>query len=294
MILVTGANGHFGNATINFLLEKGVQGNQISALVRKEESAVEFRNRGVNAVIGDYDSYDSLLNAFKGVDKLLFVSGSDLLNRLSQHQNVINAAKEARVKHIVYTSISAKNETETSPLWLVVKSHLQTEQWLKESGVDFTILKNNLYMDLIPAFVGEKVLETGLIYLPTEDGKVGAVLRSELAEATAKVLIGVDHEGKVYDFSNPEAFSYQEVAKVISDITGKSINYVSPSAEEYADTLSKYGVPQDFIELFSSFAVAQAQGELDTTNDDLEKILNRKPTSIKEFLSQVYTQATPI
>ncbi|MCH7409868.1 SDR family oxidoreductase [Belliella sp. DSM 111904] len=294
MILVTGANGHFGNATINFLLEKGVQGNQVSALVRKEESAVEFRNRGVNAVIGDYDNYDSLLNAFKGVDKLLFVSGSDLLNRLSQHQNVINAAKEAGVKHIVYTSISAKNETETSPLWLVVKSHLQTEKWLKESGIDFTILKNNLYMDLIPAFVGEKVLETALIYLPTEDGKVGAVLRSELAEATAKVLIGVDHEGKVYDFSNTEAFSYQEVAKVISDITGKSISYVSPSAEEYAQTLSKYGVPQDFIGLFSSFAVAQAKGELDTTNDNLEKILNRKPTSIKEFLRQVYTQASPI
>lgn len=288
MILVTGASGHFGNATINFLLEKGVQANKISALVRKEESADDFRKRGVNAVIGDYDNYASLVSAFNGIEKLLFVSGNDIFNRLSHHRNVVNAVKEVGVKHIVYTSFSTNNETETSPLWLVTKSHLQTEEWLKESGLGYTILKNSLYMDLIPAFVGEKVLETGLIYLPAGNGKVGAVLRSELAEATSNVLIGSNHEGKVYNFSNTETFSYQEVAHMISEITGKSIGYVSPSADEYTETLTNHGVSSDIIGLFSGFSIAQAHGELDTVSGDLEELLKRKPTSAWEFLTQVY------
>ena len=104
MILVTGSTGHFGNATINFLLEKGVNANEILALVRNEQSGDDFKKRGIGVVVGDYDNYASLVNAFKGVEKLLFISGSDVAKRLSQHENVVNAAKEAGVKHIVYTS----------------------------------------------------------------------------------------------------------------------------------------------------------------------------------------------
>ena len=288
MILVTGATGHFGNAAINYLLKKGIEANQIVALVRNKKSVNDFKERGIKVVIGNYDNYDSLVNAFKGIERLLFVSGSDIKNRLSQHQNIIKAAKEVGVKHIVYTSFSRKNETESSPLWLVAKSHFQTEKWLKESGIDCTILKNNLYMDFIPVFVGEQVLETGVIYLPAENGKVSAVLRSELAEATVNVLIGSNHEGKIYDFSNTEAVSYHEIAQMISEITGKTVSYVSPTVDEYAETMSQYNVPSDIIGLFSSFAIAQAQGELDLTSNELENLLGRKPTPIKEFLKSVY------
>jgi NAD(P)H dehydrogenase (quinone) len=288
MILVTGATGHFGNAAINYLLEKGIEANQIVALVRNKMSADDFKERGVKAVIGDYDNYTSLVSAFKGVKKLLFVSGSDILNRMPQHQNIVNAAKEVGIKHIVYTSYQSKNETESSPLWMVAKSHLQTEKWLKESGIDYTILKNNLYMDFIPAFVGEKVVETGVIYLPAGSGKISAVLRSELAEASANILISSNHAGKIYNFTNTEAVAYQEVAQIISEITGKTIKYVSPTATEYAQTLSQNGVPNDIIGLFSSFAIAQAKGELDTASTELEQLLGRKPTSIREFLKSVY------
>lgn len=288
MILVTGATGHYGNATINFLLEKGFQADQIKALIRHESAGEQFTTKGINTVIGDYDHYESLVNAFTGIEKLLFISGSDIVNRLAQHERIIQAAKDVGVHHIVYTSFQRKNETDTSPLWLVAQSHLQTEKWLKESGIDFTILKNNLYMDFIPAFVGEQVLTSGVIYLPAQFGKVGAILRSELAEATANILIGGNHEGKSYDFTNTEAFTYEDVAKIISDVTGKSIKYVSPTADEYAETMSKHGVPAEVIGLFSSFAVAQAEGELELESQDVASILGRKPTSIKTFLSQVY------
>jgi len=289
MILVTGATGHFGKSAIDFLLKKGISSTNIVALVRDEEKAAEIKSKGVALRIGDYDNYNSLIDAFIGVEKLLFVSGSDVFNRGAQHQNVVKAAKESGVKHIVYTSFQGNNETESSPLWLVAQSHLQTEAWLKESGIDYTILKNTLYMDFVPAFIGEKVLETGLIFLPAGNGKVGAVLRSEMAEATANILSSSKHAGKTYRFTNQEAFSYQEVAQQLSEITGKTINYISPTAEEYAQTLTEHGVPADFIGLFSSFAVAQEKGELEMVGSDLEQILGRKPTTVKTFLTQVYS-----
>ncbi|MGX7666288.1 SDR family oxidoreductase [Flavobacterium pedocola] len=289
MILVTGATGHFGKSTIDFLLKKRISSTNIVALVRDEEKADDLKNKEVVLRIGDYDNYDSLVNAFKGVEKLLLVSGSDIFKRGTQHQNVVTAAKEAGVQHIVYTSFQVKNETESSPLWLVTQSHLQTEALLKESGINYTILKNTLYMDFVPAFLGEKVLETGVIYFPAGNGKVGAVLRSEMAEATANILTGSNHIGKTYRFTNHEAFSYQEVAQHLSETTGKTISYISPTADEYAHTLSEHGMPEDFIGFFSSFAVAQANGELEIVDSDLEQILGRKPTSVKTFLNQIYS-----
>ena len=289
MILITGATGQFGASTIEFLLKKGISPSKIVALVRDEAKATELKSKGVEIRVGDYDNYDSLEASFQGVEKILFISGSDIIKRTEQHLNVVSAAKEAGVKHIVYTSFQTRNETESSPLWIVAKSHLKTEVCLKESGIDYTILKNSLYMDMIPAFLGEKVIETGMIFLPAGNGKVGAVLRSEMAEASANILIGSNHSGKTYLITNNEAFSYPEIAKNLSEISGKTINYISPTADEYAQALTEHGVPAEYIGLFSGFAVAQEFGELDTTSSDLEELLGRKPTSINSFHNQIYS-----
>lgn len=291
MILVTGATGPFGQATIEALLKKGIPPTQIAALVRDPEKAADTKSKGIALRVGNYDHPDTLLKAFTGVEKLLFVSGNDISTRLTQHQNVVNAAQAAGIQQVVYTSFLGKNETATSPLWMVAESHLQTEAWLKESGLPHTILKNTLYMDFVPAFLGEKVLETGVIYLPAGTGKVGAVLRTEMAEAAAQVLTSHNHEGKTYHLTNEEAFSYPEVAELLSAIAQKPIQYHSPTPEEYAQTLGQLGVPADFIGLFSAFAVAQAQGELESVGTDLEQLLARKPTSIRTFLHQVYSGA---
>jgi NAD(P)H dehydrogenase (quinone) len=289
MILVTGATGQFGKATIQYLLDKGADPANIKALVRNESSARDFEEKGVGVAIGDYDDAASLVRAFEGVDRLMFVSASDIDKRVSQHRNVVNAAKAAGVKHVVYTSFQRRNETESSPLWIVARSHLHTEQWLKESGLGYTILKNNLYMDFIPAFVGDQLLQTGVIYVPAGDGRVAAVLRSELAEAAANILLSSELENKTYEFTHSEAFSYQDVADAISSTTGKTISYISPTEWEYAETLAKHHVPDHVIGLFSSFAVAQDLGELDVVSTDLEQLLGRKPTTIKAFLDGVYS-----
>ena len=108
MILITGATGLFGRATVDFLLKKGISTDNISVLVRDMTKADDLVSKGVNVKIGNYDDYSSLLSAFKGVDKLLLVSGNDIYKRLKQQEKAVNAALETSVNHIIYTSFHEK------------------------------------------------------------------------------------------------------------------------------------------------------------------------------------------
>lgn len=287
-ILITGASGEFGKATITSLLKKGVSPSNITALVRDENKASDLKSQGVNLAIGDYNDYDSLANAFKGIDKLFFISGNDVRQRDLQHSNVIKAAKEANVKHVIYTSMFRKTEDGSSPIASVIVGHITTEQWLKESGLPHTILLNNLYMDLLPIFIGDKVVENGAIYLTAEDGRAGVVLRSDMAEATAEILVSEGHIGKTYNFSNIEAFSFYDVAQVISEVTGKEIKYIPTTPEEYNNVFEKTGFHLFQRQSIINFTKAIAVGELNNTSSDVEKLLGRKPTTLKEYFSTLY------
>ena len=162
MILVTGSTGHLGTATIDFLLSKGIEANRIVALARNAKKAERISSKGVQVRLGDYTDYASLKSAFTNVEKLLLISSSDLQGRAEQHENVINAAAEVGVKHIVYTSFLRKNETSTSPIAFIAQQHLETEKSLKASGIPYTLMLNGLYADVLPGFFGDTVLETRL------------------------------------------------------------------------------------------------------------------------------------
>lgn len=288
MILVTGATGNYGKSTIDFLLKKGISVNSISALVRDEAKAEDLKAKGINLRIGDYDNYAKLLEAFKGVDKLLLVSSSEVVNRGQQHENVVKVAKEAGVKHILYTSFERKNDTETSPIAFLAKSHIDTENLIKASGMTYTILKNNLYLDTLPMFFGEQVLTTG-IFLPAGDTKSAFALRNDMAEATANILTSQGHENKEYSLNNTENVSLQEIAQDLSEIVGKQVNYVSPPQADYVEALTTAGVPAEYIGMFASFAEAIKQGEFSAEKTDLENLLGRKPMTAKAFLKEIYT-----
>lgn len=287
MILVTGATGNFGKSTIDFLLKKGISSNNIAALVRDEKKATDFKNKGVTIRIGDYDNYEQLVVAFTGIEKLLLVSGSDIANRAKQQENVVKAAKQAGVKHILYTSFERKNETETSPISFVAASHIATENLIKDSGLTYTIFRNNLYLDILPWFFGENVLETG-VFLPAGETKSAFALRDDMAEATANVLITTGHENKEYVFSNTENVSIGDVEKSLSEIVGKNIGYVSPTTEVYVETLTNANVPAEFVGMFTGFSEAIKQGEFEVYETDLETLLGRKPTTAKQYLAMVY------
>lgn len=287
MILITGATGHFGKAAIDFLIKKGIPANRISALVREEAKAGDLKNKGVTLKTGDYEDYHSLLEAFRGVDKLLLVSGSDIVKRGKQQENAVNAAREAGVKHMLYTSFDRKNETQTSPIALVAKAHIDTEQQIKASGMSYTIFRNNLYADVIPMFLGEHVASTG-VFFPAGEGKTAFATRSDMAEAAATVLAGEDHENKEYVLANTENVSFAEISQMLTGIFGTNVAYVNPSTEAFTDALSQAGVPAEIIGMSVGFAEAIRQGEFSTTSTDLEKLLGRKPATVKEFLTGVY------
>jgi NAD(P)H dehydrogenase (quinone) len=288
MILITGATGHYGGLVIDFLLKKGISPAGITALVRDNSKAEGLADRGIKIATGDYDNYKSLIPAFEGTEKLLFISGSDVVKRGRQHENVVNAAIETGVKHIIYTSFQRVNDSASSPIALLAKAHIDTEKHIKSSGMDYTILKNTLYADGLPAFYGEMAAETG-IFFPAGKGRGAFAMRRDMAEATAEVLAHPGHENKEYLFSNTENVSFAGIAEILSDIFGKKVNYIEPSIETYAGTMRKAGIPEPVIGIMTGFGEALIQGEFTQTSKDLENLLGRKPLSVKEFLANLYT-----
>jgi len=287
-ILITGATGQLGKAVIESLIKK-VAVSELAVLVRDASKAENLKAQGVEVRIGDYNDESSLVNAFTGIDKLFFVSGNDIANRLLQHENVIKAARKAGVKHVIYTSIFRKNESENSPLGIVSDSHLQTEKWLKESGLPFTILKNSIYTDILPMFIGEQVVETGTIFFPAGDGKISFATRQDMAETIAAILTSEGHTNKEYDIINSETITFAEVATILSEIVGKPISYLSPTQSEYTQALSSAGVPMEYVRMFAGFAEAFKQQEFDQTNNLIETLSGKKPISAKEFLTKFYS-----
>ncbi len=286
-ILVTGATGHLGGIVIDRLLEQ-VSPDTIYALVRDISKAAHLQTKGINIVKGDYIDYQSLRNAFQGIDKLYFVSSSELGNRFLQHQNVVKAAVEAKVGHIFYTSAQRKTEDGTSAVAYASDAHWQTDNIIKASGLNYTILKHGLYTDILPMFMGDKVIETGTIFLPAANGKTSFASRNDLAAAAAILLTSNGHEGKTYEMGGSISYSFYDIAEILSNLSGKSIQYVAPSSESFTEQLKSYGVPEEAIQGAATFCVAIAQGEFDFPSTDLETILGRKPQSLQDFLKVAY------
>jgi NAD(P)H dehydrogenase (quinone) len=287
-ILVTGATGELGKLTLKALSSK-TDGSDLTALVRDESKARELKNLGIKIRKGDYEDVESLKNAFQGTDKLFFISASDIEKRLPQHKNVLEAAKESGIQHVVYTSFVRKNETDSSPIAALGKAHIYTDDFLQNSGITYTILRHTLYMEFAPYFMGgKKVVENKMVYLPAGEGKVAFLMRSDMAEIAANILTSEGHENKIYNISGEKAFSYGDIAQMISKITGNEIKYVSPTVDEFVKTMQEAGVPEEMIGMSAGFAQAIDQGEFDTINPGISKLLGKEPVTLEEFLAKVY------
>ncbi|AEA45872.1 SDR family oxidoreductase [Fluviicola taffensis] len=285
MILVTGATGNLGKATVEFLAKK-IPAKEIAVLVRDANKASDLKALGVDVRVGDYHDKDSLVKAFQGVEKVLLISSNDFNDRLGQQKRAVNAAKEAGVKHILYTGVSMQN-IEQSALKPFMGDHFDTEKHILESGLTYTFLRDNLYADVLPMFVGEHVLETGINF-PAGNGRVPYTLRTEMAEAFANVLSTAGHENKTYEISNVESYSYQDVADALSAHSGKTVNYTDVSVADFSKTLSEVGLPEAMIGFSVGFATATKDGDFDIPNTHLEQLLGRKPSSLNQFIGKIF------
>lgn len=289
MLLITGSTGHLGTAIIGNLLKNGVPADSISALARNIDKAEGLKELGVQVRPGNYDNYESLIKAFTGIDRLLFISGSEVDKRDKQHENIIKAAVEASVKHILYTSFERKNDDENSPVAFITRTHIETEKKIKNTGIPFTFLRNALYAEGLPMFLGDNVLEKG-IYFPAGNGRVPFASRANIAEATANILAGTGHENKIYNLVNSHNYSFYEIESILSELTGRNIKYICPSHEDFTNTLRSAGVPDDAIKGIIGWAEGIRQGYFESDYSDLETLIGRKPADLKTALSGIFTK----
>jgi NAD(P)H dehydrogenase (quinone) len=288
-ILVTGATGGLGHAVVETLL-KTISPTQLAVLVRDPAKADDLHAQGVAVRQGDYSDYSSLTAAFAGVEKLYFVATNSMTNRdrIEQHENVVNAALAAEVKHVIYNSLQRKTEDGTSPVAFIEEAHLATEKLIKQSGLTYTILKHTLYLDVFPPFFGPQVLENNTIYLPAGTGRGAYVSRHDLAVASAAVLTSPGHENQTYELAANTTYSLDDLAQALSTLSGRPIQYVAPSPTEFITQLTQAGVPAESSRLAAALMSAIAQGELDLPDPTLEKLLGRKPESPTELFKAAY------
>ncbi len=285
MILVTGATGQLGGIVVENLL-KNTPANEIAVLVRDENKAADLKAKGVEIRVGSYFDEASLKTALQGIDKLLLISSNDFNDRIGQHKNVIDAAKNAGVKHIFYTGVTMK-DIETSPLKPLLADHYQTEDYIKASGLTYTFLQNSLYFEVVPMFVGAGVLETG-IFFPAGEGKVAFAARQDLGEATATILSTEGHENKTYNLTGSEAYSFADIAAELSALTGKTVAYTSPEPAAFEGMLKQFGLPEGIVVMSVLFAVGIKSNDFSSASGTLEQFLGRKTTDLKTFLHATY------
>lgn len=283
-ILVTGATGQMGNAVIETLLKK-IPSDHIAVLTRKEEKQLAFQAKGFQAYLGDYNDINALEKAMKGVDTVLLISAGDQGDRMQEHRNIIDTAKKIGITNIAYTSRSLRDRATLSNKLML--EHFETEDYIKASGLKYTIFRNALYMDVIPLFVGKQVFDTG-IFQPAGDGQVAFALRQEQSEAMANVLVNEVCANKTYKFTGTEGYSFYDVANVLSQLSGKEVHYTAVEIPAFEGIMKQKGLPEGMIKKIIDFNLDIKNGqEADVTND-LEEKLGRKPSTLKEGLKVLF------
>lgn len=250
-IAITAANGQLGALVIRELLKRG-PGENLIAISRKPVSVP-----GVESRTADYEDEGSYENALQGVDTLLLISSSEVGKRLGQHSNVIRAAKKAGVKHIVYTSLL---RADSSPLSLA-EEHKATEDFLAETGIPTTLLRNGWYLENHTGSLAQSVA-AGAILGSAGDGRISSAPRADYAEAAAVVLTTEGHVGKTYELAGDSSYTLAELASETAKQSGKPVAYVNLPEKEYAEKLVGFGLPDGLAAAIASWDTGISQGGL--------------------------------
>lgn len=272
---VTGATGQLGSLTVEKLKGKTQAGN-IIALARNTQKAAAL---GVEAREFDYSKPERLAEALSGIDALLLISSNEIGQRAAQHKNVISAAKKAGIKWIVYTSLL---RVDTSSLSLAGE-HLATENELKESGIQYTILRNGWYTENHTGSI-PGALAGGAFLGSAGDAKFSSAAREDFAEAAAVVLTGEGHRGKIYELAGDTAYTLKELAEEISKQTGKDIPYKNLPEVEYGAILKSFGLPEGIAYAIAGWDTSALKGDLFDDGNQLSRLIGRSTTSVSHVV----------
>ncbi len=272
-IAVTGATGQLGAIVVEEL-KKRVPNENIVALVRTPEKASAL---GVEVRAFDYTQPEVMTAALAGVDRLVLISSNEVGQRTSQHFNVIEAAGKAGVKWIVYTSLLHADFTTLS----LAGEHMTTEEALKASGMDYTILRNGWYTENYTGSIGG-ALAGGAFIGSAGNGKVSSAPRADYAEAAAVAVTDESHRGKVYELAGDDYYTLADLAKEISNQTGKNIPYKNLTESEYTRILESFEIPAGLAAAIASWDVSASKDDLFDDSRQLSALIGRPTTPLSE------------
>ncbi|WCE30767.1 SDR family oxidoreductase [Vibrio sp. SCSIO 43137] len=281
MIVVTGATGQLGRLVIKHLINK-VDASNIIAAVRTPAKASDLADLGVQVREADYSKPETLNSAFKGAEKVLLISSSEIGQRAEQHKNVIDAAKEQGVSLVAYTSLL---NADTSPLALA-EEHIETEKQLSQSGVPYVLLRNGWYTENYLASVPASV-EHGAFIGSAEAGKISSAAREDYAEAAAAVLTAqAPQAGKVYELAGDESYTLTELAALVSQVAGKEVPYVNLPENEFEQALIGAGLPEPLVALLANSDVGASKGGLFDDKKQLSTLIGHPTKSLIAMLKE--------
>ncbi len=275
--VITGATGQLGRLVVDSLLAKGVPASDVVALGRDEERLAALASLGVGTRKVDYADTDALTAALDGADRVLLISGSEVGQRLPQHQNVIDAARAAGVQLLAYTSIA---NADTSGI-ILAGEHKATEEAVVASGLPHTFLRNSWYVENYSGQLATYT-EHGTVLGAAGDGQVSAATRADFAEAAAAALL-LEQPQEVYELGGA-AFSLKELAATVAEVTGTDVTYTDLPADELTTVLVGAGLPEGYAAVLADADLGLGRGELYVDRTDLEALLGRPATPLAEAL----------
>ena len=278
-VAVTGATGVVGGGVARRLATAGLDQRLV---VRSPGRTPALPGAGV--AVASYGDAESAHSALTGIDTVFMVSGAEEPNRRADHLTFVDAAAAAGVRRIVYTSFFGAGPEST---FLLARDHWYTEQRIRELGLEFTFLRDNLYADQFLNFAGPE----GVLRGPAGDGRVAAVARADVIDAAVAVLHAAalspqqtPHDGVTYGLTGPQSLNLDEVAEIITRVTGRKIRYEPETLEQAYASRSGFGAADWQLDAWVSTYTAIAAGELDGVTDDVALITGRPPTSLEQLL----------
>ena len=276
-IVITGASGQLGRLTAELILDR-VPASEVILTTRRPEALSDLAERGAIVRSADFDRPETLAKAFAGGQRLLLISADDLGRRAAQHRSAIEAAREAGVHHVAYTSYL--NPVEENPA-VITPSHRDTEKALRESDLAWTSLRHAFYAEYqVPA--GAQAIAMGRLVHNSGVGRIAYVSREDCAAAAAAVLTTEGHEDEAYDITGPESLSQRDVAALLSEVSGRPVEAVAVDDEAFIQGLTASGMPEPVAREFASYGRAIREGYLGEASGAVESLTGRAPRSLRE------------
>lgn len=276
-ILVTGATGTVGTQLVRELSRRGVQ---LRATVHTQVRAERIREANVELFEMDFNKPETIRRALKGIEKVYLLTPAvpeqaELANRF------IDIAKEEKINFIIRQSAMGVGE---EPAITFHGQHRQVEEHLRLSGLSFTILRPNSFMQNFINYYGSTILSEGKIFLPLGEGKVSFVNARDIAHMAAEILINEEgHKGKAYTLTGPEALSIYNVVDIFSKVAGRKISYIDVPADEARKAMLGMGMNEWMVNALMELHGYNKTGRAARVSNDYETVTKRKPASFDQF-----------